>query len=262
MLARRLIPCLDVDRGVVVKGVRFGDLQQAGDPVELARRYEAEGADEVVFLDITATTEGRSTLVRVVERTAEALRIPFTVGGGIRSVADADVLFRAGADKVSVNTAAVENPRLIADLAERYGRQAVVVAIDVNLEPGGGYRVYTHAGKRPTSWEARAWARTAARMGAGELLVTAIHRDGTGLGYDLELLKQIIDAVEIPVIASGGAGRPEHLREAFLVGADAALLASRLHRAQLRIQDLKVYLSQCGIPVRWDHRPALEVTRA
>ncbi len=258
MLARRLIPCLDVDRGAVVKGVRFHDLQQAGDPVELARRYEAEGADEVVFLDITATTEGRATLVRVVERTAEVLRIPFTVGGGIRSVADADVLFRAGADKVSVNTAAVENPRLIADLAERYGRQAVVVAIDVNLEPGGGYRVYTHAGKRPTPWEARAWAQTAARMGAGELLVTAIHRDGTGLGYDLDLLKQIVEVVEIPVIASGGAGRPEHLRDALLVGADAVLLASRLHRAQFRVWELKQYLNHCGIPIRWMYGPVSE----
>jgi cyclase len=216
----------------------------------LARRYEAEGADEIVFLDISATTEGRSALVQVVERTAEALRIPFTVGGGIRSVADADVLFRAGADKVSVNTAAVENPRLIADLADRYGSQAVVVAIDAKREPGGGYRVYTHAGKRPTSWEARAWAQAAARMGAGELLVTAIHRDGTGLGYDLELLKQIIDVVEIPVIASGGAGQPTHLRDAFLVGADAALLASRLHRAQFRLWQLKQYLKECGIPVR------------
>jgi cyclase len=250
MLARRLIPCLDVDRGVVVKGVQFDALQPAGDPVELARRYEAEGADEIVFLDISATTEGRSALVQVVERTAEALRIPFTVGGGIRSVADADVLFRAGADKVSVNTAAVENPRLIADLADRYGSQAVVVAIDAKREPGGGYRVYTHAGKRPTSWEARAWAQAAARMGAGELLVTAIHRDGTGLGYDLELLKQIIDIVEIPVIASGGAGQPTHLRDAFLVGADAALLASRLHRAQFRLWQLKQYLKECGIPVR------------
>ncbi|GBC84389.1 Imidazole glycerol phosphate synthase subunit HisF [bacterium HR11] len=250
MLARRLIPCLDVDRGVVVKGVRFNALQRAGDPVELARRYETEGADEVVFLDITATTEGRATLVRVVERTAEVLRIPFTVGGGIRSVADADVLFRAGADKVSVNTAAVENPRLIADLADRYGCQAVVVAIDVNLEPGGGYRVYTHAGKKPTTWEARAWAQTAARMGAGELLVTAIHRDGTGLGYDLDLLKQIVESVEIPVIASGGAGRPDHLRDALLVGADAVLLASRLHRSQFRIWELKKYLKQCGIPIR------------
>lgn len=258
MLLKRVIPCLDVKDGRVVKGVRFVGLRDAGDPVKAAQAYDRAGADELVFLDITASHERRGILLDVVRRTAEHCFMPLTVGGGVRSVADIRTLLRAGADKVSVNTAAVENPRLIADLAERYGRQAVVVAIDVNLEPGGGYRVYTHAGKRPTPWEARAWAQTAARMGAGELLVTAIHRDGTGLGYDLDLLKQIVEVVEIPVIASGGAGRPEHLRDALLVGADAVLLASRLHRAQFRVWELKQYLNHCGIPIRWMYGPVSE----
>jgi len=249
-VARRLIPCLDVDGGRVVKGTRFQDLVDAGDPVELASRYDAEGADELVFLDISATVEGRRATLDVISRVAESLFIPLTVGGGIRSEDDVRDLLLAGADKVSLNTAAARDPSLLARCAERFGSQCVVVAIDAK-RANGSWSVHVDAGRTPTELEAVEWAARAATAGAGEVLLTSMDRDGTGEGYDLELLRAVSDAVPVPLVASGGAGTVEHFAEALSDGgADAVLAASRFHFGELSIADVKGYLAERGIPVR------------
>ncbi|MDP9355523.1 MAG: imidazole glycerol phosphate synthase subunit HisF [Chloroflexota bacterium] len=251
-LTRRVIPCLDVTDGRVVKGVSFVDLRDAGDPVELAAFYNAEGADELVFLDITASSDSRRTMTAVVERTADQVFIPLTVGGGVRSVADMRELLSAGADKVSLNTAAIQDPSLISAGADVFGRQCMVVAIDARRNPdGGGWGVYTHGGRRATGLDAVAWAAEAARRGAGEILLTSMDRDGTQDGYDLALLEAVGAAVNVPVIASGGAGNLDHLVEALAPGrADAALAASIFHFGQYRVRDAKRRLAEAGIPVR------------
>ncbi len=250
-LARRIIPCLDIRAGRVVKGVRFVDLRDAGDPVAHARFYEEEGADELVFLDITASVEDRGILLEVVRRVAEVLSIPFTVGGGVRDVEDFRALLRAGADKVSINTAAVQHPERITEAARRFGSQCVVVAIDAKRIGPDRWEVYIHGGRTPTGLDAVAWAREAERRGAGEILLTSIDADGTREGYDLALTRAVAEAVGIPVIASGGAGAPEHFYRVFTEGkADAALAASLFHFRELRIADLKRYLAERGIPVR------------
>jgi len=250
-LARRIIPCLDIHAGRVVKGVRFVDLRDAGDPVAHARFYEEEGADELVFLDITASVEDRGILLEVVRRVAEVLSIPFTVGGGVRDVEDFRALLRAGADKVSINTAAVQHPERITEAARRFGSQCVVVAIDAKRAGPDRWEVYIHGGRTPTGLDAVAWAREAERRGAGEILLTSIDADGTREGYDLALTRAVAEAVGIPVIASGGAGAPEHFYRVFTEGkADAALAASLFHFRELRIADLKRYLAERGIPVR------------
>jgi cyclase len=251
-LTRRVIPCLDVTDGRVVKGIEFVNLRDAGDPVELAAFYNGEGADELVFLDITATSDSRRTMVDVVQRTADQIFIPLTVGGGVRTVADMRELLGAGADKVSINTAAIQNPNLIGDGAEVFGSQCVVIAIDARRKPDGrGWGVYTHGGRRPTDLDAVAWAREAADRGAGEILLTSMDRDGTHAGYDLELLEAIGGSVSIPVIASGGAGTLDHLVEALAPGrADAVLAASIFHFGTYRIADAKRHLAEHGIPVR------------
>jgi cyclase len=245
MVKKRLIPCLDVARGRVVKGVRFENLREVGDPVELASRYSELGADELVFLDITATLEGRGPLLRLVEHAAEELTIPFTVGGGVSGLADARELLRAGADKVAVNRAAVDQPALLAELAEEFGAQAVVCAIDARAG-----EVVTHAGRAPRGLDAVEWAREAARRGAGEILLTSIDADGTRAGYDLERTGAVAAAVEVPVIASGGAGGAAHLAEAFEVGAEAALVASIVHENPERLPELKRELQEAGWPIR------------
>lgn len=261
MLRKRVIVCLDVRDGRVVKGVRFRALRDMGDPAELARRYQDEGADEVVFLDISASVEGRNTLLDAVRRTAEGLFVPLTVGGGIGAVEDVDRALRAGADKVGVNTAAVARPELIPEAAARFGSQCVVVSIDAAREApddrtGGwkpvpsGYRVYTHGGRRPTDLDALEWAQRSARLGAGEILLTSIDRDGGRNGYDLDLTGRVAAAVTVPVIASGGAGRAEHLAEALAAGADAALAAGIFHDGTARIADVKQALARAGLPVR------------
>ncbi|NPV53871.1 MAG: imidazole glycerol phosphate synthase subunit HisF [Firmicutes bacterium] len=256
MLSKRLIPCLDVLAGRVVKGVNFVSLRDAGDPVELAGLYDSEGADELVFLDITASAEERSIMLDVVRRTAERVFIPFTVGGGIRGIEDVRDILNAGADKVSLNTAAVLNPGIITEGAERFGSQCIVVAIDARArrsETGGfcGWEVTTHGGRRPAGLDAVEWARRVYQLGAGEILLTSMDRDGTCDGYDIELTAAIADAVDIPVIASGGAGSLEHFKEVFVSGkADAALAASVFHYGQFRISQVKEYLRQAGIPVR------------
>jgi imidazole glycerol-phosphate synthase subunit HisF len=250
MLAKRVIPCLDVKDGRVVKGVRFVDLKDAGDPVEAARAYDAQGADELVFLDITASHEDRETMLDVVRRTAEGIYMPLTVGGGIRSIEDVRRLLRAGADKVSLNTAALARPAVIREAAERFGSQCIVVAIDARRE-GDHWGVYTHGGRRPAGREALAWARQAVEAGAGEILLTSMDRDGTKDGYDLELTRAIADAVSVPVIASGGAGCLEHFREALVEGgADAALAASLFHFGIHTIAEVKTYLAERGVEVR------------
>ncbi len=250
MLAKRIIPCLDVKDGRVVKGVRFLDLRDAGDPVEAARAYDAQGADELVFLDITASHENRGVMLDVVRRTAEGIYMPLTVGGGVRSVDDVRVLLRAGADKVSLNTAALANPRVISESAERFGSQCIVVAIDARRERDG-WGVYTHGGRQPAGREAVAWAREATRLGAGEILLTSMDRDGTKDGYDLELTRAVADAVTVPVIASGGAGSLEHLREGLVEGgADAALAASIFHFGTHTIAEAKTFLREQGVEVR------------
>ncbi len=251
-LTRRVIPCLDVTDGRVVKGVSFVDLRDAGDPVELAAFYNAEGADELVFLDITASSDSRRTMTAVVERTADQVFIPLTVGGGVRSVADMRELLSAGADKVSLNTAAIQDPSLISAGADVFGRQCMVVAIDARRNPDGrGWGVYTHGGRRPTGLDAIAWAAEAARRGAGEILLTSMDRDGTRDGYDLPLLEAVSAAVNVPVIASGGAGHLDHLVEALAPGrADAALAASIFHFGEYQVRDAKRRLAQAGIPVR------------
>jgi len=250
MLAKRVIPCLDVKDGRVVKGVRFVDLADAGDPVEAAVAYDRQGADELVFLDITASHEGRAIMLDVVRRTAEAISMPLTVGGGVRSLEDIRTLLRAGADKISLNTAAVERPALIQDAARRFGSQCIVVAIDAKRDREG-FRVYTHGGRQPAGREAVAWAREAAALGAGEILLTSMDRDGTRDGYDLELTAAVADAVPVPVIASGGAGRLEHLHDGLTRGrADAALAASIFHFGEHSILEAKRYLADRGVPVR------------
>jgi cyclase len=249
--AVRVIPCLDVDRGRVVKGVRFVDLADAGDPVELASRYDAAGADELVFLDITASAEDRGTLVDVVRRTAEVVFIPLTVGGGVRSVDDARALLAAGADKVSVNSAALARPRLVGELAAEFGRQCVVVAIDARRRGEHAWEVVSHGGRRPTGRDASAWAAEVERLGAGELLVTSMDRDGTASGYDLELLRAIGSAASLPLVASGGVGSLEHLVEGVLEGgADALLAASIFHFGRWSIGDAKRALLAAGVTVR------------
>ncbi len=250
-LAKRVIPCLDVDAGRVVKGTRFVDLRDAGDPVELASRYDAEGADELVFLDITATVEGRKATLDVIARTAEQVFIPLTVGGGVRTEEDVRELLAAGADKVAINTAAVRDPDLLTRCAERFGTQCMVIAIDAKRS-GGSWEVYVDAGRTPTGLDAVAWAREATvERGAGEVLLTSMDRDGTGEGYDLELLRAVSEAVPVPVVASGGAGRLEHFAEALTEGrADAVLAASRFHFEELTIGAVKAYLASLGIPVR------------
>jgi cyclase len=251
MLAKRVIPCLDVDAGRVVKGTRFVDLRDSGDPVEMAARYDREGADELVFLDITATLEARQATLDVISRTAEQVFIPLTVGGGVQDEAGVNALLRAGADKVSLNSAAVRDPSLLARCAERYGTQCMVVAIDARRR-GEDWEVVIDAGRTPVDRDAVGWAvEASASHGAGELLVTSMDRDGTGEGYDLELLRAITSAVDVPVIASGGAGTLEHFAEGLEEGgADAVLAASRLHDGELTIREIKGYLAARSLTVR------------
>jgi cyclase len=248
----RVIPCLDVTGGRVVKGVKFVDLFDAGDPVELAARYDAEGADELTFLDITASSDGRDTMVEVVARTAEQVFIPFTVGGGVRSAEDARRLLRAGADKVAVNTAALERPELVAELADEYGAQCVVVAMDARARvEGTGWEVCTHGGRRPTGIDAVEWAERAALLGAGEILVTSMDRDGTRDGYDLALTRSVSDVVGVPVVASGGVGVLDHLVEgATAGGADAVLAASIFHLREHTVAEAKAHMAAHGVAVR------------
>lgn len=272
MLRKRVIVCLDVQDGRVVKGVSFQGLRDVGNPVELAQRYEAEGADEIVFLDISASAEGRRTLLDTVRRTAENLFVPLTVGGGISDVSDVALALRAGADKVSINTAAVTRPELIGEAAHRFGNQCIVASIDARLErrqieliahsdgpaapagaagPATWYRVFTHGGRNATELDAVEWARKCAELGAGEILITSIDQDGRRAGYDLELTARIGEAVQVPVIASGGAGTAEHVRDAFLLaGADAALLAGILHDGSTTVGALKRFLSDAGVDIR------------
>jgi imidazole glycerol-phosphate synthase subunit HisF len=246
---KRVIPCLDVDGGRVVKGVEFVDLRDAGDPVELACRYDAAGADELVFLDITATSDRRETVVDLARRTTDDVFVPFTIGGGIRSVADAQAVLDAGADKVSINSAALARPELIDELAATFGAQCVVLAIDAKAGDRG-WEAYLAGGRQPTGRDAVAWAREGAERGAGEVLLTSMDRDGTNAGYDLELTAAVAGAVAVPVIASGGAGRLEHLTEALQAGADAVLCASILHYGQHTVPEIKAHLANAGIPVR------------
>lgn len=254
-VAVRVIPCLDVDAGRVVKGVNFLDLRDAGDPVEMARGYDAEGADELVFLDITASSGDRETTYDVVRRTAEQVFIPLTVGGGVRSVEDVDRLLRAGADKVGVNTAAIARPELIAEIATRFGRQVLVLSLDVRRNPPGtltpsGFEVTTHGGRRGTGLDAVAWVRRGAELGAGEVLLNSMDADGTRSGYDVKLIAAVRAAVDIPLIASGGAGSVDDFAPAVVAGADAVLAASVFHFGQLRIGDVKRALSAAALPVR------------
>ena len=250
-LAKRIIPCLDVDQGRVVKGVRFVDIVDAGDPVEQARFYDAAGADELVFLDITATHEARGIMRDVVRRTADQIFIPLTVGGGLRSVEDMRSMLQAGADKVSLNSAAVRDPDLITRGAADFGAQCIVVAIDARRKSSGSWEVYTHGGRQPTGIDALDWAVEAERRGAGELLVTSMDRDGTKDGYDLSLLSAITSRVKIPVIASGGAGTLEHLKEGLVAGrADAVLAASIFHFREYTVEEAKEYLASEGVTVR------------
>jgi cyclase len=256
MLAKRLIPCLDVKDARVVKGIRFVDLADAGDPVEAAVAYDRQGADELVFLDITASHEDRAIMLDVVRRTAEAIYLPLTVGGGVRSLNDVRMLLRAGADKVSLNTAVLGRPALIQEAAVRFGSQCIVVAIDAK-RAGAGFEVYTHGGRRPTGRDAVAWAREAEGLGAGEILLTSMDRDGTRDGYDLELTAAVAGAVSVPVIASGGVGTLAHLYDGLTRGgADAALAASIFHFGEHSIAEAKAYLRDRGVPVRLEEAAA------
>ncbi|MEP7058783.1 MAG: imidazole glycerol phosphate synthase subunit HisF [Caldimonas sp.] len=265
MLAKRIIPCLDVTEGRVVKGVNFVELRDAGDPVEIAARYNEQGADELTFLDITATSDGRDMILHIVEAVASQVFIPLTVGGGVRTVADVRRLLNAGADKVSFNSAAIANPQVIADASAKYGAQCIVVAIDAKRRAaapgaataaasaagGGAWDVYTHGGRRNTGIDAVQWARQMARLGAGEILLTSMDRDGTRIGFDLELTRAISDAVDVPVIASGGVGALEHLSEGIRIGgADAVLAASIFHYGEFTVRQAKALLARDGIPVR------------
>ena len=254
MLTARIIPCLDVDRGRVVKGVNFLNLRDAGDPVEVARSYEAQGADELVFLDISASHEGRSIMLDIVKRVSEQIFMPYTVGGGIRNIDDATTLIQAGAEKVSINSAAVKNPKLISEISEKFGRCATVVNIDpkrVNVEGKEVWEVHVQGGRKPTGLEAVAWAKEVERLGAGEIVLTSMDADGTKNGYDIEITRAVAEAVGIPVVASGGAGAPEHLRKVLTEGkASAALAASIFHYNEHGIQETKRYLADHGIPVR------------
>jgi len=251
VLAKRIIPCLDVAGGRVVKGVNFVELRDAGDPVEAALAYDAQGADELVFLDITASHENRATMIDVVRRTAEQVFMPLTVGGGIGCVEDIRAMLNAGADKVSVNTRAIEQPELLAEGARAFGRQCMVLAIDAKRHPQGGWKVYTHGGRKPTKLDAVEWAKRGEELGAGEILLTSMDADGTKNGYDLELTRAISEAVSCPVIASGGAGEMEHFYHAFEIGkADAVLAASLFHFGEMTIPQVKTYLQGKGVCVR------------
>ncbi|WP_129336200.1 imidazole glycerol phosphate synthase subunit HisF [Cellulomonas endophytica] len=254
-LALRVIPCLDVDAGRVVKGVNFVDLRDAGDPVELARRYDLEGADELTFLDVSASSGDRQTTYEVVRRTAEEVFVPLTVGGGVRSTQDVDRLLRAGADKVGVNTAAIARPELVAEIAERFGSQVLVLSVDARRVREGtatesGYEVTTHGGRRGTGIDAVAWAARAAALGAGEILLNSMDADGTKDGFDLEMLRAVRSEVSVPLIASGGAGTPEHFVAAARAGADAVLAASVFHFGELTVGDVKAALAAAGVTVR------------
>ena len=255
MLAKRIIPCLDVTAGRVVKGVNFVQLRDAGDPVEIARRYDGEGADELTFLDITASSDARDILLHVIEAVAECVFIPLTVGGGVRKVDDVRRLLNAGADKISINTAAVQNPQLVADASGRFGAQCIVVAIDARRraadDPSQGWEVFTHGGRHPSGLDAVDWARRVADLGAGEILLTSMDRDGTKAGFDLELTRAVSDAVSVPVIASGGVGNLRHLAEGITVGrADAVLAASIFHYGEYTVREAKAYLARQGITMR------------
>jgi imidazole glycerol-phosphate synthase subunit HisF len=252
MLAKRIIPCLDVDNGRVVKGIRFVSLTDAGDPVEQGKRYDAEGADELTFLDITASSDKRDIVADLVRRVADEVFIPFTVGGGLRSVEDIRAILRAGADKITLNTAAIENPQLISDCAETFGSQCIVVAIDARRRTAGsGWEVFTHGGRRAVGLDALEWSIRAEQLGAGEILLTSMDCDGTRDGYDIELTRAVSDAVRVPVIASGGAGKVEHFFDALVAGgASAVLAASLFHFGELTISDVKTYLRGKGVNVR------------
>jgi cyclase len=255
-VATRVIPCLDVDNGRVVKGVNFANLRDAGDPVELAAAYDAEGADELTFLDVTASSSGRSTMLDVVRRTAEQVFIPLTVGGGVRSVDDVDVLLRAGADKVSVNTAAIARPELLGEMARQFGSQCIVLSVDARTVPRGeqptpsGWEVTTHGGRRGTGIDAVEWATRGAELGVGEILLNSMDRDGTKAGFDLKMLSAVRAAVSVPVIASGGAGAVEHFAPAVQAGADAVLAASVFHFRELTVAEVKAAMAAAGITVR------------
>ncbi len=254
-LAKRIIPCLDVDNGRVVKGVRFVDIRDAGDPVEVARRYDKEGADEITFLDITASSDDRDTMVHVVEQVAEQVFIPLTVGGGIRKIDDVRTMLNAGADKVAINTAAVFNPDFVKEASDRVGAQCIVVAIDAKQVSAPGrplrWEIFTHGGRKPTGLDAVEWAQKMVANGAGEILLTSMDRDGTKTGFDIALTRAIVEAVTVPVIASGGVGNLEHLSEGILKGgADAVLAASIFHFAEYSVHEAKVYMAESGIEVR------------
>ncbi len=253
-LAKRIIPCLDVTAGRVVKGVNFVGLRDAGDPVEIARRYDDQGADELTFLDITASSDDRDLILHIIESVAAQVFIPFTVGGGVRAVSDVQRLLNAGADKVSINTSAVQNPQLVADAAGRYGSQCIVVAIDAKRTPGTGplrWEVYTHGGRKATGLDALEWGRKMQTLGAGEILLTSMDRDGTRVGFDIELTRAFSDMLEIPVIASGGVGNLEHLADGVLQGrADAVLAASIFHYSEYTVRQAKEYMAGKGIEVR------------
>jgi cyclase len=251
MLAKRLVPCLDVDRGRVVKGVQFVSLRDAGDPVEAAMRYDAEGADELVFLDITASSDARPIVLEMVRRVADSVYLPFTVGGGVRSVEDADALLRAGADKVAVNTAAVHDADLVSRLSHRFGSQATVLAVDARSRGEGKWEVYVHGGRTPTGRDAISWVVEGVERGAGEILLTSMDRDGTKDGFDVPLTRAVADAVNVPVIASGGCGTVAHMAEVLSAGrASAALAASIFHFGEIRISDAKAELLRAGVEVR------------
>jgi imidazole glycerol-phosphate synthase subunit HisF len=251
-VAVRVIPCLDVDAGRVVKGVNFRELRDAGDPVELARTYDREGADELTFLDISASHEGRATTLEIVSRTAEQVFIPLTVGGGVSSVDDVDRLLRAGADKVAVNTAAIKRPELVSEIAERFGNQVLVLSVDARRAPGteSGFEVTTHGGREPAGLDAIEWAIRAAALGAGEILLNAMDADGTTSGFDIDLIRAVRREVAVPVIASGGAGAADHFPLAVTAGADAVLAASVFHFGTLRIREAKAALAAAGLPIR------------
>jgi len=250
MIAKRIIPCLDINNGRVVKGINFVNLIDAGDPVEIAEKYSNEGADEITFLDITASNEERNIIIDTVERAADKVFVPLTVGGGIRKFDDIKNLLRAGADKVSINTAAIYDPKLVKESAMKFGSQCIVVAVDIKKE-GSGWEVYTHGGRKPTGIECLTWVKKMQDCGAGEILLTSMDRDGTKSGYDLEILSLLSENLNIPVVASGGAGSLEHIAEAFTLGkADAALCASIFHFGEYKIEEVKTYLSDKGILVR------------